>query len=55
MGAVNTASTNELGSADTTVLLDAHTLVMERGKVAEQGRFADLKNSGGALQKLLAA
>lgn len=32
-----------------------HTLVMERGKVAEQGRFTDLRTQGGALQKLLAA
>jgi ABC-type multidrug transport system fused ATPase/permease subunit len=32
-----------------------HTLVMERGRLAEQGRFADLKSSGGALQKLLSA
>jgi putative ABC transport system ATP-binding protein len=32
-----------------------HTLVMERGRIAEQGRFADLKSSGGALQKLLSA
>ena len=32
-----------------------HTLVMERGRLAEQGRFADLKSSGGALHKLLNA
>ena len=32
-----------------------HTLVMERGRLAEQGRFAELKSSGGALQKLLSA
>jgi ABC-type multidrug transport system fused ATPase/permease subunit len=32
-----------------------HTLVMERGRLAEQGRFVDLKGSGGALQKLLSA
>jgi putative ABC transport system ATP-binding protein len=32
-----------------------HTLVMERGRLAEQGRFEDLKSSGGALQKLLNA
>jgi putative ABC transport system ATP-binding protein len=32
-----------------------HTLVMERGRLAEQGRFADLKSSGGALQKMLNA
>lgn len=32
-----------------------HTLVMERGRLAEQGRFGDLKSSGGALQKLLSA
>jgi len=32
-----------------------HTLVMDRGRLAEQGRFGDLKNSGGALQKLLSA
>ena len=32
-----------------------HTLVMERGRLAEQGRFADLKSSGGALQKILNA
>jgi ABC-type multidrug transport system fused ATPase/permease subunit len=30
-----------------------HALVMDRGRLAEQGRFADLKNSGGALNKLL--
>jgi len=30
-----------------------HTLVMDRGRLAEQGRFGDLKNSGGALHKLL--
>jgi putative ABC transport system ATP-binding protein len=32
-----------------------HALVMDRGRVAEQGRFADLKSSGGALSKLLSA
>ena len=32
-----------------------HTLVMERGRLAEQGRFGDLKSGGGALQKLLNA
>jgi putative ABC transport system ATP-binding protein len=32
-----------------------HALVMERGRLAEQGRFADLKSSGGALQKMLNA
>jgi len=32
-----------------------HTLVMERGRLAEQGRFEDLKSSGGALQKMLNA
>jgi putative ABC transport system ATP-binding protein len=32
-----------------------HTLVMERGRLAEQGRFTDLKSSGGALQKMLNA
>lgn len=32
-----------------------HVLVVERGRIAEQGRFADLKGSGGALQKLLSA
>ena len=32
-----------------------HTLVLERGRLAEQGRFGDLKSSGGALQKLLSA
>jgi ABC-type multidrug transport system fused ATPase/permease subunit len=32
-----------------------HTLVMERGRLAEQGRFEDLKSRGGALQKLLSA
>jgi putative ABC transport system ATP-binding protein len=30
-----------------------HTLVMERGRLAEQGRFEDLKSSGGALHKML--
>jgi ABC-type multidrug transport system fused ATPase/permease subunit len=30
-----------------------HTLVMDRGRLAEQGRFADLKGRGGALDKLL--
>jgi energy-coupling factor transporter ATP-binding protein EcfA2 len=33
----------------------SHTLVMDRGRLAEQGRFGDLKSSGGALQKLLNA
>jgi ABC-type multidrug transport system ATPase subunit len=33
----------------------SHTLVMERGRLAEQGRFADLKGRGGALHKLLNA
>jgi hypothetical protein len=33
-----------------------HALVIERGRLAEQGRFADLKSGGGgALQKLLSA
>ncbi len=32
-----------------------HTLVMERGRLAEQGRFSDLKGKGGALHKLLNA
>jgi len=32
-----------------------HALVMDRGRLAEQGRFADLKASGGALSKLLSA
>jgi ABC-type branched-subunit amino acid transport system ATPase component len=32
-----------------------HTLVMERGRLAEQGRFDELKARGGALQKLLSA
>jgi len=32
-----------------------HTLVMERGRLAEQGRFEELKSSGGALQQLLSA
>ena len=32
-----------------------HALVMDRGRLAEQGRFADLKGSGGALSKLLSA
>ncbi|HTQ77767.1 MAG TPA: ABC transporter ATP-binding protein/permease [Burkholderiales bacterium] len=32
-----------------------HTLVLERGRIAEQGRFQDLKSRGGALQKLLHA
>jgi ABC-type multidrug transport system fused ATPase/permease subunit len=30
-------------------------LVMERGKLAEQGAFAELKSNGGPLHKLLAA
>jgi len=33
----------------------SHVLVMERGRLVEQGRFADLKGSGGALQRLLNA
>jgi putative ABC transport system ATP-binding protein len=33
----------------------AHTLVLERGRIAEQGKFEELKRSGGALQKLLSA
>ena len=33
----------------------SYTLVMERGRLAEQGRFADLKSRGGALHKLLNA
>jgi putative ABC transport system ATP-binding protein len=32
-----------------------HTLVMERGRLAEQGRFDELKARGGALAKLLSA
>jgi putative ABC transport system ATP-binding protein len=32
-----------------------HTLVMDRGRLVEQGRFGDLKASGGALHKLLNA
>lgn len=32
-----------------------HTLVMERGRLAEQGCFQDLKSSSGALHKLLNA
>jgi putative ABC transport system ATP-binding protein len=32
-----------------------HTLVMERGRLAEQGRFDDLKSRGGALHKMLNA
>jgi hypothetical protein len=28
---------------------------MERGRLAEQGRFDDLKNRGGVLQKILNA
>jgi len=32
-----------------------HALVMDRGRLAEQGRFDDLKSRGGALQKLLSA
>jgi putative ABC transport system ATP-binding protein len=32
-----------------------HALVMERGRLAEQGLFADLKSSGGALHKMLNA
>jgi ABC-type multidrug transport system fused ATPase/permease subunit len=30
-------------------------LVLDHGRVAEQGRFEQLKSSGGALQKLLSA
>jgi subfamily B ATP-binding cassette protein MsbA len=30
-------------------------MVMERGKIAEKGAFAQLKSNGGALQKLLVA
>ena len=30
-------------------------LVMERGKLAEHGAFAELKSNGGPLHKLLAA
>ena len=33
----------------------SHVLVMERGRLVEQGRYADLKSSGGALHKLLNA
>jgi hypothetical protein len=29
--------------------------VMERGRIAEKGAFAQLKSNGGALQKLLVA
>jgi putative ABC transport system ATP-binding protein len=32
-----------------------HVLVFDRGRIAEQGGFAQLKSSGGALQKLLSA
>ncbi len=32
-----------------------HALVLERGRVAEQGRFEDLKCSGGALHRMLSA
>jgi len=32
-----------------------HVLVLERGRIAEQGSFEQLKGSGGALQKLLKA
>ena len=32
-----------------------HVLMMERGRLVERGKFADLKSSGGALNKLLAA
>ena len=32
-----------------------HALVMDRGRLAEQGRFGDLKGAGGALQRLLNA
>ena len=31
-----------------------HTLVMERGRLAEQGRFEALKSNGGPLNKMLA-
>jgi ABC-type multidrug transport system fused ATPase/permease subunit len=30
-------------------------LVMERGRLAEQGKFDDLKRSGATLQKMLGA
>jgi ABC-type branched-subunit amino acid transport system ATPase component len=30
-----------------------HVLVLQHGKVVEQGRFADLRSTGGALQELL--
>ena len=33
----------------------AHTIVMERGRIAEQGQFEELKRGGGALHKLLNA
>jgi putative ABC transport system ATP-binding protein len=33
----------------------SHVLVMERGRLVEQGRYADLKSGGGALQKILNA
>jgi putative ABC transport system ATP-binding protein len=32
-----------------------HVLVLDRGRIAEQGGFAQLKGSGGALHKLLSA
>ena len=32
-----------------------HVLMMEKGRLVERGKFADLKSSGGALTKLLAA
>ncbi|MGH8705644.1 MAG: ATP-binding cassette domain-containing protein, partial [Burkholderiales bacterium] len=32
-----------------------HALVLERGRLAEQGRFEELKSSGGALHRLLSA
>jgi putative ABC transport system ATP-binding protein len=32
-----------------------HVMVLDRGRIAEQGNFAQLKSSGGALQKLLSA
>jgi putative ABC transport system ATP-binding protein len=32
-----------------------HVMVLDRGRLAEQGQFAQLKSSGGALQKLLSA
>jgi putative ABC transport system ATP-binding protein len=32
-----------------------HVMVLERGRIAEQGGFAQLKGGGGALHKLLSA